>query len=138
MSEEEPTESNQYGEWTTLEGLREGALFETRNGVRAVKSQYHYTSNGASQCVLLTCGGYAHFPERGKTEVREIILGAVQSEDDIRNEQIAFLRANIAHLEHLRAKCSRGNIVGKMSLENRRQDFIRQLTELGVDMVKEP
>ena len=60
-------------EQTTLEALRPGAVFMTLDGIAAVKSEYHYKS-GAPQCVLLSSGEYAHFPERGATVVREIGL----------------------------------------------------------------
>lgn len=59
--------------WVRLENLRRGAIFETKEGTRAVKSEYHYT-DGAPECVLLESGEYAHFPEKGKTWVREIPL----------------------------------------------------------------
>lgn len=62
-------------EWTTLGALRDGAIFETRDGTRAVKSEYHYT-NGGCECVLLASGEYAHFARGGfdhnGTSVREI------------------------------------------------------------------
>ena len=32
--------------WITLAELRNGAVFETRGGVRAVKSEYHYPYGG--------------------------------------------------------------------------------------------
>jgi hypothetical protein len=67
-------------EETTLDALRRGAVFMTRDGIAAVKSEYHYP-NGAPQCVLLESGEYAHFPDGGATVVREIRLhldGAVR------------------------------------------------------------
>ncbi len=69
------------GRWTTLGALREGAIFETRDGIRAVKSEYHYT-NGGCECVLLASGEYAHFGGGKGTavhnaeQVREIDLPA--------------------------------------------------------------
>ncbi len=63
------------GGWTTLGELRPGALFETRDGVRAVKSEYHYYNGGACLCVLLESGEYAHFPACDLTAVRELGQG---------------------------------------------------------------
>lgn len=63
--------------WTTLAELRPGAIFETRDGIRAVKSEYRYPSGGI-ECVLLASGEAAHFGKTGDrhehngTEVREI------------------------------------------------------------------
>lgn len=57
----------------TLEELRPGAIFVTRNGTYAVKSEYRYSSdNRDCQCILLDSGEYAHFPEGNKTMVREV------------------------------------------------------------------
>lgn len=58
--------------WTNLESIRCGAVFETQDGVRAVKSEYAYSNGGACQCVLLASGEYAHFPDGNSTIVREI------------------------------------------------------------------
>jgi hypothetical protein len=62
--------------WVKLGELREGALFETREGIRAVKSEYHYGNDPGSQCqcVLLESGEYAHFGNKNNEMVREIIL----------------------------------------------------------------
>lgn len=68
--------------WTTLAELREGALFVTRKGVRAVKTEYRYP-NGGIECVLEASGEYAHFAQdireptartraHNATEVREV------------------------------------------------------------------
>lgn len=62
---------NMGGGWMLLEFLPDGAIFETRDGCRAVKSEYNYP-NGQPECVLLASGEYAHFPEGGKTLVREL------------------------------------------------------------------
>ena len=61
--------------WTTLDDLRPGAVFITREGIKAVKSEYKY-SDGQSQweCILLASGEFAHFPEKNQTEVRQIIV----------------------------------------------------------------
>lgn len=72
--------------WTTLMELPNGTIFETREGVRAVKSEYRYSNEyPAIQCILLASGEYAHFcqdkqPKDGferaekhnTTEVREL------------------------------------------------------------------
>lgn len=66
------------GPWTTLFDLRSGAIFETRDGVFAVKTRYH-SKRGAIDCYLLESGESAWFdqpanrPEaHNATEVREI------------------------------------------------------------------
>lgn len=61
--------------WTTLDDLRPGALFVTRDGVKAVKSKYKY-GDGSTQweCILLASGEFAHFPEKNQTQVRQIIV----------------------------------------------------------------
>jgi hypothetical protein len=56
-----------------LKDLRPGALFTTRSGAMAVKSEYTY-ENGQCQCILLESGEYAHFPEGNMTPVREVEL----------------------------------------------------------------
>lgn len=60
-------------EWTALRDLREGAVFETRAGIRAVKTEYH-TFNDETQCdcYLLESGECAHFDDQDDTEVREL------------------------------------------------------------------
>jgi hypothetical protein len=59
---------------TTLDALRPGALFVTRDGIYAVKSEYRYSGAPGSQwqCILLASGEYAHFPEGNKTLVRVV------------------------------------------------------------------
>lgn len=37
-------------DWTTLDELREGAVFETRDGTRAVKSEYRLIRSGCASC----------------------------------------------------------------------------------------
>lgn len=62
-------------EWTTLDKLRKGAIFEDQDGVRAVKSEYHYSSSDLQWlCILLNSGEYAHFVDGNKTLVREVVL----------------------------------------------------------------
>jgi hypothetical protein len=57
-------------DWMPLWQLRKGAIFETRSGTRAVKSEY--ASGNQCECVLLASGEYAHFVKGNATEVREI------------------------------------------------------------------
>lgn len=59
----------------TLFELRPGAIFVTRDGVRAVKTQYHYP-NGQCECVLLKSGEYAHFEQGNLTMVQEVEAAA--------------------------------------------------------------
>jgi hypothetical protein len=66
------------GEWTVLSDLRNGAIFETRDGVIAVKTRYR-SRLGAIDCYLLASGESAWFdqpanrPEvHNATEAREI------------------------------------------------------------------
>jgi hypothetical protein len=68
----------QFGPFTTLDELPNGAIFEMNDPryeepIRAVKSEYNYP-NGAPQCVLLASGEYAHFPAGGETRARELVL----------------------------------------------------------------
>lgn len=74
------------GDWMPLKELREGAIFETKDGTRAVKSEYHYgdVPNHGCMCILLESGEYAHFGNTGAeahnaTIVREVILSGVSS-----------------------------------------------------------
>jgi hypothetical protein len=66
----------QLSERTTLGELRPGAVFVTKDGVLAVKSEYRYGNEPGSQCqcVLLASGEYAHFAAKNETEVREIFV----------------------------------------------------------------
>jgi len=67
-------------EYIKLRDLRRGAVFETTNGVRAVKSEYYYNSvwphkkETQYQCILLESGEFAHFLNNNDELVREIIL----------------------------------------------------------------
>ncbi len=55
--------------WIELSDLRKGAVFETIEGVRAVKTQYRY-QNGGWECVLLSTGEYAHFAQDSPEDVQ--------------------------------------------------------------------
>ncbi len=59
--------------WETLADLPEGAVFETKNGIRAIKIEHHYP-DGTCQSVLLDGGAYAYFPEKNNTLVRKISI----------------------------------------------------------------
>jgi hypothetical protein len=52
-------------EWIPLSEAPKGAVFETKDGCRAVKSEYRYP-NGGHECVLLASGEYAHFAQHVK------------------------------------------------------------------------
>lgn len=66
--------------WTTLDELQPGAVFITEDGIKAVKSGYYRGNECGNepdcqwQCVLLSGGEYAHFPEKNRTRVRQIIV----------------------------------------------------------------
>ena len=62
------------GRWVELADLEPGALFETRRGIRAVKSEYTYSNGSQCQCVLLGSGEYAHFANGNKEVVRPLYL----------------------------------------------------------------
>jgi hypothetical protein len=65
---------NEVQEEVYLRDLRPGAVFVTREGIYAVKSEYYYTGDSESQCecVLLASGEYAHFRDGNETLVREV------------------------------------------------------------------
>jgi len=60
--------------WTTTAQLPPGTLFETEDGIRAVKSNSCFAGSGPWQCVLLDTGEYAKFVDGNQTRVREIII----------------------------------------------------------------
>ena len=62
--------------YTRLRNLREGAVFETKSGIKAVKSEYVYSNHPDSQCqcILLASGEYAHFDKGNDEWVRELAL----------------------------------------------------------------
>ena len=59
--------------WTTLRQLHAGEVFKTRDGIAAVKSEYHLP-NGHCECILLASGEYADFPEGNDTVVQIVSL----------------------------------------------------------------
>lgn len=54
-----------------LKDLRPGAVFVTRDGCYAVKTEHHYYS-GVCACILLASGGYANFKNGNLEMVREV------------------------------------------------------------------
>jgi hypothetical protein len=90
--------------WIKLEKLRTGAIFETRSGIRAIKSEYHYP-NFNCQCVLLASGEYAHF-EKGDNElVREIRLAEVSEQMKQLESDNARLRESADAVKGLAKAC---------------------------------
>ena len=63
--------------WGRLGDLPPGLIFATKNGVLAVKSEYHYSSTGHCMCVLLQSGEYAHFPEGDETLVTALEIAEI-------------------------------------------------------------
>lgn len=78
----------------TLEELREGALFITKDGTLAVKSQYRM-SNNQCECILLSSGSYAHFERRNSEPVIEV---------DLHTDHAIELASVKARLEFLKSK----------------------------------
>ena len=62
--------------WTTLRDLRPGALFVTRDGIIALKTEYHTFGRTQCDCYLTASGESAHFPDGDDEEVRELPLPA--------------------------------------------------------------
>lgn len=86
-------------------------MFETKDGCRAIKSEYRYP-NGGHECVLLASGEYAHFAQHIKdpkeqaqahnaTMVR--LLAVVSSAHPVTSDgtETASLRATIVVKERL-------------------------------------
>jgi hypothetical protein len=72
--------------WVRLYNLRDGAIFENKDGIRAVKSEYSYSNeNLQPQCILLASGEFAHFPDKENTWVREIDLAEPPSQPEQRD-----------------------------------------------------
>jgi len=60
-------------EWVSLDNLRPGAVFETKDGVVAVKTEYHTFVRGTQcDCYLLENGETAHFHDKDNELVREL------------------------------------------------------------------
>lgn len=96
--------------WIPLSDLPNGAVFETKDGVRAVKSEYCYDNDGAIECVLLASGEYAHFAQgiadskrRAKahnaTMVRPLAVVSTEVRDPGESEFVAAMRTAFALLE---------------------------------------
>lgn len=69
-------------EWVRLDELQAGAIFETQDGARAVKSEYRHsfvackaTGKPVCLCILLGSGEYGFFKDGNATMVREIAIG---------------------------------------------------------------
>ena len=59
--------------WMPLGDLREGAVFETKGGVVAMKTEYSTFCGGTQcDCYLLESGEAAHFPDKDGELVREL------------------------------------------------------------------
>jgi hypothetical protein len=73
-----------FEEWVMLKDLRPGAVFVTREGIYAVKSEYFYAGDSGSQCecVLLASGEYAHFRDGNETLVREVSVEGQAKEQE--------------------------------------------------------
>lgn len=56
---------------TPLKDLRCGAIFVTRDGAYAVKTEHHHL-NGICACILLASGEYANFKHGNLEMVREV------------------------------------------------------------------
>jgi hypothetical protein len=54
-----------------LKDLRNGAIFVTRDGIYAVKTEYHHL-NGVCMCILLASGSCAEFKDGNLEPVREV------------------------------------------------------------------
>jgi hypothetical protein len=78
---------SQMSDEVRLKELRPGAVFVTRDGTYAVKSQYCYDNVPGSQClcVLLETGEYAHFPDGNLTFVREVMVDGFSSDEHFRS-----------------------------------------------------
>lgn len=96
-------------EWIKLNNLRSGAVFETKIGVMAVKSEYKYGNSPDSQwqCILLESGEYAHFspplfsPPGNNILVREVKYQALaQAKQKGREEVLEDVRTLILNLEY--------------------------------------
>jgi hypothetical protein len=82
--------------------LPRGAVFETIDGTRAVKSEYGY-DNGGCECILLASGEYAHFGKTPRAHNAMLVrpLAVVSSSVVTREDtpEIAAARAAIIEAE---------------------------------------
>ena len=69
-------------EWTTLEMLQPSAVFKTRDGVLAIKTN-RYMANAQSECTLLANGERAYFLDGNSTAVQEIPLALIEAAPDL-------------------------------------------------------
>lgn len=60
--------------WLPVRAQPAGTLFVTLDGIHAVKTQYRTADGRQAQCVLLSSGEYAHFPEGDDTLVKRVRL----------------------------------------------------------------
>lgn len=59
--------------WIPLRDLREGAIFETKDGIVAMKTEYQTFAGGTQcDCYLLSSGETAHFGNKDNELVREL------------------------------------------------------------------
>ncbi len=83
--------------WTYISELRKGEVFKTRDGVYAVKSEYHL-EDGRCMCILLASGEYAYFADGDRTVVQVVhIEGCSESLGDppTVEELRAFIQAEV-------------------------------------------
>lgn len=73
-SMETPMAKKRRTKWITLKNLRAGAIFETKDGIRAVKSENRYGGRPDAQfeCIRLNNGSRTFFEEHNQERVREI------------------------------------------------------------------
>jgi hypothetical protein len=58
--------------WVRLGDLEPGTIFETQDGIVAIKTVYFYTDSSICQCILIGSGEYAHFYVGNNTLVRPV------------------------------------------------------------------
>lgn len=75
-AQEAPAKAEGLGPLTTIMALRKGAVFQTRGGIRALKSEYA-DNDGTPHCYLLASGERAHFYQKEATFVREVLIKVV-------------------------------------------------------------
>lgn len=96
--------------WIRLHELPRGAVFETIDGTRAVKSEYGY-DNGGCLCILLASGAYAHFGGTPRAHNAMLVrsLATVSTEAVTREDDpyAAAARTVITATEHRAAEALR-------------------------------